>query len=179
MWASSKPSQRCVSGNQALYVASLAQNRIRSQCNPVGNAPQFGTLLRQADGVEHTLGQHVVRFGVDADRAHLAAPPDGPRRGRPAQWVRLPTTPSGQRGSPLSPLRIGDGGTPSSPSAWRAQVPHGDEFVAPLGHRLSRSTVSSSGSGASFRWIVIHFGGRQNRARHRAAHRRAASRRSS
>src|SRR6202000_1768894 len=31
MCASSKPSQRLVSGNQALYVASLAQNRIRSQ----------------------------------------------------------------------------------------------------------------------------------------------------
>ena len=39
----------------------------------------------------------------------------------PEQCVRLPTTPSGQHGSPLSPLRIGAGGSPSSPSALRAQ----------------------------------------------------------
>ena len=39
MCASSKPSQRLVSGNQALYVASLAQNRIRSQCTPAATRP--------------------------------------------------------------------------------------------------------------------------------------------
>src|ERR1700753_3482899 len=33
----------------------------------------------------------------------------------------LPTTPSGQQGSPFSPLRIGTGANPSSPSAIRAQ----------------------------------------------------------
>src|SRR6185312_14246194 len=33
----------------------------------------------------------------------------------------LPTTPSGQHGSPFSPLRMGTGGNPSSPSAIRAQ----------------------------------------------------------
>ena len=83
----------------------------------VGHRLQFDTFLRQAHRVEHTLGQHVVRFGVDADRAHLGPPADGGAAVSPSQWVRLPTTPSGQQGSPLSPLRIGTGATPSSPSA--------------------------------------------------------------
>ena len=66
----------------------------------------------------------------------------------PSQWVRLPTTPSGQHGSPFSPLRIGTGGTPSSESASRAQC----RTVTNSLRRLATDRAisgSSSGSGAN------------------------------
>ena len=70
MWASSKPNQRWVSGNQVLYVASLAQNRIRSQCAPPSRAASARRSSGRLIGVEHPLGQRGVGFGVDADGTH-------------------------------------------------------------------------------------------------------------
>src|ERR1700687_1258494 len=55
--------------------------------------------------------------------------------------------PSGQHGSPLSPLRIGTGGTPSSPSAIRAQLRTVMNSLRRLATDLAISG-SSSGSGA-------------------------------
>ncbi|COW74070.1 Uncharacterised protein [Mycobacterium tuberculosis] len=59
MCASSKPSHLLVSGNHALYVASLAQNRIRSQCNAAGmvrgmSARSAGRLIASSTPLGNT-----------------------------------------------------------------------------------------------------------------------------
>ena len=115
-------------------------------------------LGRQADGVEHPVGQHAVRLGVDTHRADLAesGPTTAPRY--PWQWVRLPTTPSGQHGSPLSPLRIGTGGSSELLQRHPRAVPHGDELVAPLGHRLGDQRLFL-GQRREFRRVVVHLSG--------------------
>ena len=136
MCASSKPSHRLVSGNHALYVASLAQNRIRSQCSPAGNARGISVaLFGQADRVQHAVGQHVVRFGVDAHRAHRGTAPDhraavaravgeaADDAVGPARFSLVALEDRHRRHAEL---------TERDPGA----VPDGDELVAPLGNRL-------------------------------------------
>ena len=100
-----------------------------------GQRLQFDTFDGQADRVEHTLGQHVMRFGVDADRAHRVVPAD---RGAakalavreaaddavgPARFALLPLEDRHRRHAQLA-------------QRLPCAVPHGDELVAPLGHRL-------------------------------------------
>ena len=93
---------------------------------------------------------------MPTDRTSGARPTTAPRK--PSQWVRLPTTPSGQHGSPLSPFRIGAGGTPSSPSARRAQCRTVTNSLRRLATERAISG-SSSGSGVEIRRVDVQFGG--------------------
>ena len=65
-----KSSHRRVSGNHALYAASLAQKAIRSACSPVASRTGQGVPLRVGQHqVGDAVGQRLVRLGVDAEGA--------------------------------------------------------------------------------------------------------------
>ncbi len=66
--------------------------------------------------------------------------------------------PSGQHGSPFSPLRIGTGCNSELPQRLARAVTHGDELVAPLGHRLGDQRLLL-GQWREFRWVGVHLGG--------------------
>ena len=54
----------------------MAQNKIRSQWMPDGNAASSARSAGQADRVQHAVGQDVVRLGVHADRPDSARTTD-------------------------------------------------------------------------------------------------------
>nr|CRL82518.1 hypothetical protein CPGR_05740 [Mycolicibacter nonchromogenicus] len=37
---------------------------------------EFVTLDRKTHGIEHAVGQHIVRFGIDTHRSHVATATD-------------------------------------------------------------------------------------------------------
>ena len=62
---------------------------------------------------------------------------------QPSQWVRLPTTPAGHRGSRLGPGRIGAGGCPRRRRARRAQSRTAANSARRLGTALATTALSS------------------------------------
>src|SRR3984893_13639943 len=97
MCASSKPSQRLVSGNQALYVASLAQNRIRSQCTPEGKAASSARSAGRLIASSTPSGKPSCgSASTPTERTAQSRPTNPPQY--PAQCCEAPSTPSAQHG---------------------------------------------------------------------------------
>ena len=150
----------------------MAQNRIRSQCSPAGSATELGPLGRQADGVQHALRQHAVRFGVDADRAHLGAAAH--HGAAEALAVRQAADHAvGPARFALVALQNRDRRQAELTERLPRAVAHGDELVAPLGHR-ARDQRLLLGQRRQLGRVVVQFGrrhrrghdARQQRARH-------------
>jgi HEXXH motif-containing protein len=100
--ASAKPSQRPVSGNQALYTASLAQNSRRSQ-EVSGNAADRSRSRARSVGWETSSRTPPGRaVSGSACRPIAVRSPDRATAAAqyPVQWVMLPTMPGGHCGAP-------------------------------------------------------------------------------
>ena len=130
---SAKSSHHRVDGKQALYTASLAQKRMRSQCRS-GSAAASARSLRP-----FLVPQRRGRVPGQGARACGSASMPMPRSRSdrattaaryPAQWVMLPTTPAGHRGTPSASGRIGVGGSPIRRSALPGAVAHSGELEA-------------------------------------------------
>ena len=99
-----------------------------------GQRGKFMALGRQADRVQHTVGQHVVRFGVDTHRTHNTRAPH--HRAAKARAVREAADHAvGPARLALLPLEDRHWRKPDLAQGDTRAVPHGDELVAPLGHR--------------------------------------------
>ncbi|KAB7758558.1 hypothetical protein MPHL43072_18695 [Mycolicibacterium phlei DSM 43072] len=125
----------------------------------VGQLPELGALDGQADRVEHPVGQHAVRFGVDTDRADLGGAADD--RAAVALAVGEAADDAvGPARFALLPLedrhRFHAERTERLPRA----VPDGDELVAALGHR-PRDQRLLLGQRRELRWVAVDLGRRE------------------
>src|SRR4051812_4259006 len=143
--ASSKASQRLVSGNQALKTLSLALKSNRSQQTPSAaparsHCSSSGTAIcsRMPCGSGSSTSASMPIVAISSARATAAAQ-------YPEQCVMLPTKPSGQRGSRCEPGRTGCGDCPSADSARRAQL----RPAAYSARRLGTAAPSASRSSGS------------------------------
>src|SRR5664279_2132017 len=146
---SSKPSQSLVSGNHALYTASLMQNNSRSQgTSGSASAKRCSWLCSSGNETSGSTPSGRDSAGSASTPIVRTALPCATAAARnPGQCVMLPTTPVGHSGAPLPPRGIATGGIPRSPRARRART----RTVANSLRRASPQRASCASSSANSR----------------------------
>ncbi len=162
-------------GNHALY-ASLAQNRIRSQCNAAGMVRGIGAPAGRIASSTPLGNTSCGSASMPTERTASLYPDN--RAAVTGAVGEATTTPPGQHGSPCRPEDHA-GGTPSWSSA-RGAVTHGDESSLRRWHRSRDQRAPPQAAGETGNGVQLGIRsnpehGRRQHRRHQRAYRRVTA----